>query len=119
MLGLTSLEVNNSVFKITEKSNKFELYVDTFDEYSFEELKDEIEESPNFLDITPSHLQHEIIEPRFIETYNKLRLEKSSTDSYIFLLMGYARSPFQDFESYFRSVVGLDKDDIQLIFKKI
>ena len=32
--------------------------------------------------------------------------------------MGYAKSPFRDFESYFRSVVGLDEDYIQLILKQ-
>ena len=32
--------------------------------------------------------------------------------------MGYARSPFRDFESYLRLVVGLDEDDIQLILNK-
>ena len=56
--------------------------------------------------------------PRIIGAYNKLRLEKSSTDDYIMLLMGYARSPFRDFESYLRIVVGLDEDDIQLLLKQ-
>ena len=32
--------------------------------------------------------------------------------------MGYARSPFRDFESYLAIVVGLDEDDIQLILKQ-
>ena len=31
--------------------------------------------------------------------------------------MGYVRSPFRDFESYLRSVVGLDEEDIQLYLK--
>ena len=31
--------------------------------------------------------------------------------------MGYARSPFRDFESYVRIVVGLDEVNIQLISK--
>ena len=44
MIGLTDLEVYNSIFNITKENNKFELYTDTFDEYSFEELKDEVEE---------------------------------------------------------------------------
>ena len=34
------------------------------------------------------------------------------------LLMGYARSPFRDFESYLRILVGLNEDDIQLILKQ-
>ena len=32
--------------------------------------------------------------------------------------MGYDRSPFRDFETYLRIVVGLDKDDNQLILKQ-
>ena len=32
--------------------------------------------------------------------------------------MGYARSPFRDFESYLRIVVGLIEDDIQLFLKQ-
>ena len=32
--------------------------------------------------------------------------------------MGYARSPFRDFESYLRIVIGLDEDDIRLILKQ-
>ena len=32
--------------------------------------------------------------------------------------MGYARYPFRDFETYFRIVIGLDEDNIQLILKQ-
>ena len=32
--------------------------------------------------------------------------------------MGYARSPFRDFESYLRIIVGLEEDNIQLILKQ-
>ena len=38
--------------------------------------------------------------------------------SYIILLTAYARSPFRDFESHLRVVVGSDEDDIQLILKQ-
>ena len=34
------------------------------------------------------------------------------------LLLGYSASPFRDFESYLRLVVGLDEEDIQLILKE-
>ena len=40
MLGLTDLEVYNFIFNTTKEKNKFELYTDTFDEFSFEETKD-------------------------------------------------------------------------------
>ena len=45
-------------------------------------------------------------------------MEKSSTDGYNILLMGYALSPFGDFESSLRIVVGLDEEDIQLFLKQ-
>ena len=47
-----------------------------------------------------------------------MRSEKSSTDGYITLLMDYAGSPFRDFESYLKIVVGRDENDIQLIIKQ-
>ena len=40
------------------------------------------------------------------------------TDDCYMLLLGYVRSPFRNFESYLRIVVGLDEDDIQLILKQ-
>ena len=118
MIGLTILEVYNSFFKITEENNKFELCIDNFDEISFEELKDELERNLSISVITPSHFQHEMIGPRIIQDYNELRLEKSSTDGFIILLLAYARSPFRDFESFLRIVVGLDETDIHLILKQ-
>ena len=112
MIGLTSLEVYNSIFDINTTNNKFELYTDTFDIFSFEELKDELEEILDIPNITNDLLEHETIGPGITKAYWKLRSEKSSTDGYIIFLMGYARSPFRDFESYLRIVVGLDEDDI-------
>ena len=58
-----------------------------------------------------------MIGPRIISAYEKLETEKGETDGYIILLLCYARSPFQDFESFPRIVVGLDENDIQIIFK--
>ena len=118
MLGLIDLEVYNSLFNITKENNKFELYTDTFDEFSFLELKDEVEEILNIPEITDDHLEDDILAPRIAETYRKLRSDKSSHDGYIILLMGYAISLFRDFESYLRIVVGLEEDNIRLILKQ-
>ena len=118
MLGLIDLEVYNSFYKITKENNKFELYTDSFDEFSFLELKDELEEILNIPNVTDSHLEDETIALLTIDTYQKLRSDKSSHDGYIILLMGYARSPFTEFESYLRIVVGLEEDDNQLILKQ-
>ena len=118
MLGLIDLEVYNSIFNITEENNKFELYTDTFDEFSFPELKDEVGEILKISNITDDHLEDETLAPRIAETYWKLRSDKTSHDGYTILLTGYANSSFRDFESYLRIFVGLEEDDIQLILKQ-
>ena len=99
MLGLTDLEVYNSIFNITEETNKFELYRDTSDKFGFLELKDELEEILNISHITSQHLDDKILGPRIIDEFIKLSTEKKNTDGYSILLLGYARSLFQDFES--------------------
>ena len=99
VLGLTDLEVYNSIFNFNKANNNFELYTDTFDEFSLDELKEELEEVLKITNITDEDLQDEVKGPRIIKAYWELRSEKSSTDGYIIFLMGYARSPFRDFES--------------------
>ena len=118
MIGLTDLEVYNSIFNITESNNKFELYRDTFNKFGFLELKDELEEILNISNITNEHLDDEIIGPRIIDEFIKLSTEKKNTDGYKILLLGYSKSPFRDFETYLRIIVDLPEEDIQLILKE-
>ena len=118
MLGLIDLEVYNSLFNITKENNKFELYTDTFDEFSFAELKDEVEEILNIPNITDAHLEDDTLGPQIAKTYWELRSDKSSHDGYIILLTGYGRSPFRDFETYLRIVIGLEEDNIRLILRQ-
>ena len=96
---------------------QFELYTDNLNKFSFEELNDELEEILSLSVITPTHLNNEKIVSRFIRACKNLRSEKLSTDGYIIILIGYARSRFRDFESYLRIVVVLDDHDIQVILK--
>ena len=118
ILGLTILEIYNSIFIINTTYNKLELYTLIFDELSFTELKDELEEILEFLNIISEHLQDEIIGPRIISTYKELETEKTHTEGYYKLLMGYARSLFRNFESYLRMVIGFEEGDILLISKQ-
>ena len=99
MIGFLSLKVYNSMVNINQENNTFEPYTDTFDEFSFAELKDELEEILNTSDITDDQLKDETIRPRIVKTYWRLRSEKSSADGYIVLLMGYARSRFRDLKA--------------------
>ena len=118
MIGLTDLDVYNSVFNITEENIKFKHYRDDSNKFGFLELKDELEEIPNISNISQENLDDEIIGPRIIDEFLKLSHEKNYSDGYSILLMSYVRSPFRDFESYLRNVVGLDEEDIQLILKQ-
>ena len=118
MIGLTNLEVYNSIFNITEENNKFEIYRDMTAKFGFLEIKDELEEILNSSHITNEHLNDEILAPRIIDEFIKLSNEQKNTDGYMILLLGYSRSLFRDFESYLRFVVGLDEEDIQLILKE-
>ena len=115
MIGLTNLEVYNSIFKITEENNKLEVYRDTSAKFGFLEMKDEIEDIHIIPHITNEHLDDEMIGPRIIDEYYILSTEKMNTDGYMILLLGYSASLFRDFESYLRLVIGLDEEDIQLI----
>ena len=117
-IGLTSLEVNNSIFNITDRNNKFELYRDTPIKFGFLESKDEIEEILIIPHITPKHLQHDEIGPRNKDEFLKLSHEKKNSDGYMIFLLRYAKSQFRDFEKYLRILVGLDEKDIQLILKQ-
>ena len=117
MLGLVNLEVYTSIFNISEENKKFELYRDS-DNFGFLELKNELEKIRNIPHITNEHLDEEVLGPRIIDEYIKLSTEKKTTDGYMILLLGYARSLFRDFESYLTIVVGLHQEDIQLILKE-
>ena len=117
MIGLTSQEIYSSIFNITERNNKFEIYRDSSNKFGFLELKDELEEILNISHISHKNLQDEITGPRIIDDFIKLSTEKENSDGYMMLLLGYARSRFRDFESYLRIVVGLDEKVIQLILK--
>ena len=118
MIGLTDLEVYNSIFNITEENNKFELYRDSSNKFGFLELKDELEEILNISHISQKHLDDEILGPRIIDEFLKLSHEKKNSDGYSMILLGFVRSPFRDFESYLRVVVCLDEEDIQLLLKQ-
>ena len=118
MLGLVNLEVYNSIFNITEKNNKVEIYRDISNKFGLLELKNRLEEILNIPHITTEHLDDEILGPRIIDEYIKLTIEEKNRDGYMILLLGYSASSFRDFESYLRLVVGLDEVDIRLILKE-
>ena len=118
MIGLTDLEVYNSIFNITEENNKFELYKFP-DEKSggvtYEKVRDEIEKDLKIEDITAADLQDDIIGPIFIEEYEEQVTKRMNDEQYMNILAIYTSSVFQDFESFLRTQIDLVEDDIKLV----
>ena len=118
MIGLTDLEVYNSIFNITEENNKSELY--KFPDakaggVTYEKVRDEIERDLDISDITAVVLQDDIIAPINIEEYEKQVTKRMKDDKYMFILNFYVNSVFPDFESYLRTEADLVEDDIKLV----
>ena len=118
MIGLTDLEVYNSIFKITEENNKFELCKFPDEKaggVTYEKVRDEIEKDLDIEDITAADLQDEIIGPIIIEEYREQVTKRMNDDGYMNNIARYTSSVFQDFESFLRTQIDLVEDDIKLV----
>ena len=118
MIGLTDLEVYNSIFNITEENNKFELYKFPDEKaggVTFEKVRDEIERDLDISDITAADLLDDTIAPIIIEEYKKQVTKRMEGGRYMKILAGYVSSVFQDFESFLKTEVDLVQDDVKLV----
>ena len=118
MIGLTDLEVYNSIFNITEENNKFELYKFPDEKaggVTYEKVRDEIEKDLDIEDITAEDLQDDIIGPIIVEEYKEQVTKRMNDEQYMNILAIYTRSVFQDFESFLRTQIDLVEDDIKLV----
>ena len=118
MIGLTDLEVYNSIFNITEENNKFELYKYPDEKaggVTYEKVRDEIEKDLDIEDITAEDLQDDIIGPIIIEEYEEQVTKRMNDEQYMNILEFYTSSVFQNFESFLRTEVDLVEDDIKLV----
>ena len=117
MIGLTDLEVYNSIFNITEENNKFELskFPDEKAVWTYEEVRAEIEKDLDIEDITAEDLQDEITGPIIIKEYNERVTKRMYDEQYMNILAFYNRSVFQDLESFLRTQIDLVEDDIKLV----
>ena len=118
MIGLTDLEVYNSIFNITEEKNKFELYKFPDEKaggVTYEKVRDEIEKDLGNEDITAADLQDEIIAPILNEEYKEQVTKRMNDEQYMNVLAIYTGSVFQDFESFLRTQIDLVEDDIKMV----
>ena len=118
MIGLTDLEVYNSIFNITEEKNKFDLYKFPDEKaggITYEKVRDEIEKDLDIEDITAEDLQDDIIGPIIIEEYREQVTKRMKDEQYMNVLASYTRSVFHDFECFLRTQIDLIEDDIKLV----
>ena len=118
MIGLTDLEVYNSIFNITEENNKFELYKfpdENAGGITYTKVRDEIEKCLDITDITATDLQDERIGPIIIEEYNEQVTKRMKDEQYMINLAIYTYSVFQDFGSFLRTQIDLIEDDVKLV----
>ena len=117
MIGLTDLEVYNSIFNI-EENNKFKLYKFPDEKaggVTYEKGRDEIEKDLGIKDITATDLEDDIIAPIIIEEYKEQVTKRMNDEQYMTMLAIYTSSVFQDFESFLRTQIDLVEDDIKLV----
>ena len=118
VIGLTDLEVYNSIFNITEQNNKFKLHKFPNEKsggITYEKVRDEIERDLDVSDITAADLQDDLIAPIIIEEYKKQVTKRMKNEQFMNIVAGYVSSVFQDFERYLRTEVDLIEDDIKLV----
>ena len=118
MIGLVNLEVFNSLFKIAEENNNFELYKFPDEKaggISYTKVRDEIQRDLDIEDITAADLQDEIIAPIIIEGYREQVTKRMEDEQYMNILAVYTSSVFQDFESFLRTQLDLIEDDFKLV----
>ena len=118
MIGLTDLEVYNSIFNITEENNKFDLYKlpdEKAGGVTYEKVRDEIEKDLDVEDITAEDLQDDIIGPNIFEEYEEQVTKRMNDEQFVNILAFYTRSVFQDFESFLRIQIDLIEDDVKLV----
>ena len=89
MLGLVDLEVYDSIFDITEKKSKFDLYKfpdSKVGGISYEKVRDEIEKDLDISDITAADLQDDIIAAFLLEEYKEQVTKKMKDGQYMNIL---------------------------------
>ena len=118
MIGVTDLEVYNSILNISEENKKFELYNFPHEKaggVSYTKVRDEIEKDLGIEDISAADLQDDIIAPIIIKEYKEQVSKRMNDEQYMNIFAIYIRSVFEDFESFLRTQIDLVEDDIKLI----
>ena len=112
------LEFYNSIFNITEESNKFEFYKFSDKKtggISYTRVRDEIGRNLGFSDIAATDLQDDIIAPIIFDEYKEQVIKRMEHEQFMNILSIYTSSVFQGFKSFLRTQIYLVEDDIKLV----
>ena len=118
MLGLTDLEVYNSIFNMTEENNKLQIYKYRDEKsggVSYETARNEIDGGLVISVNSDIDLQDDTIGPNIIEKYKEQTSKRMEDEQYMRILSIYTSSVFQDFESFLRTQIDLVDDDVRLV----
>ena len=118
MLGLVDLDVYNSVFNITEESNKVKLYQNPDGKnvsVSYEKVRDDIERDLDISDFRATDLQDDKIGPVVFKEYREQVTKRMKDDKYMRILAICVSSIFQDFQCFLRTEIDLVEVDIRLV----
>ena len=73
MIGLTDLEVCNSIFIKTEENNNFQLFTGSlYDELSYTRLKNRVAEVLGLSDISPEDLEDKMHGPHILLKFTEI-----------------------------------------------
>ena len=118
LIGLTDLEVYNSIFNITEENIKIDLHKFPDEKaggISYITVSYEVEKDLDIGDITATDLQDDMIGPTIIEEYKKQVSKRMIDEQYMNILAIYTSSVFQDFESFLRTQIDLIENVVKLV----
>ena len=121
MIGSTDVEVDNSIFIITEQNNKLQLYKFPDEKagvVSYEKVRDEIERDLDISGVTTTDLQDDLKSPNIIDDYREQVTKRMEDGAYMNILSLYRRPVFQEFGSFLRREIDLVEDDIRLVLDK-
>ena len=118
MIGLTDLEVINSIFNITEQNNNFKFYKFPDEKAggnSYIKVRDEIEKGLDISDIIAVDLQDDIKGPIIIDEYREQVIKRMEDGGFMNILAGFSSSVFQNSENYLTFEIHLVENDIRLV----
>ena len=122
MIGLTDLEVYNSISNLTEENTNLQIYKFPDEKagcVSYEKVRDETETDLDVSGITDIDLQDDSIGPIIIDENTEQVTKRMEDDKYMLIFAIYVDSFYQNFESFLRTEIDLVEIDVRMVLYEI